>query len=116
VDLDLTGRMVGITMTDSNLKSALGLHPEFRLRPGAIYQLYGKVLGHAPVGIWLELYWVGLPTPPGGVRHLEPNVRQPAFLVQWPWAITTTLHPETSDTDAWLRRQLEGFGLGEPPS
>lgn len=116
MDIDLTGRMVGITMTDSNLKSAIGLHPEFPLRAGGIYQLFGKVLGYAPIGIWLELHWVGKPKPPGGVQHIGPDETMPAFLVQWPWAITTTLHPDKSDAEAWLRRQLEGFRLGEPPS
>lgn len=116
MDLDLTGRMVGITMTDSNLKSAIGLPPEFPLRAGGIYQLFGKVLGHAPVGIWLELYWVGKPKPPGGVQHVGTEAVMPAYLVQWRWFITTTLHPDNSDAEGWLRRQLEGFGLGEPPA
>ena len=45
--LDLTGKMVGITMTDSNLKSFMSLHPKFPLRQGGIYHAFGKVVGHA---------------------------------------------------------------------
>ena len=111
--MDLTDKMVGITMTDSDLKSAIGLHPKFPLRKDGIYQLFGKVIGHASIGIWLELHWVGKPKPPGGVQHFEPD-RMPAFLIQWSWVITMTLHRETPDPDEWLRRQLDG--LEEPLS
>ena len=111
--IDLTDKMVGITMTDSDLKSAIGLHPKFPLRKDGIYQLFGKVLGHAPIGVWLELHWVGKPKPPGGVQHFESD-RMPAFLIQWSWVITMTLHRETPDPDKWLLRQLDG--LEEPLS
>ena len=82
--LDLTEKLVGITMTDSDLKSFMSLHPKFPLRQGGIYHAFGKVVGHAPIGFWLELHWVGKPKPPGGVQHFEPDNRMPAFLVQWP--------------------------------
>jgi hypothetical protein len=111
--LDLTGRLVGITMTEMDLKSAIGLHPKFPLRKDGIYQLFGKVLGHASIGVWLELHWVGKPKPPGGVQHFESD-RMPAFLIQWSWVITMTLHRETPDPDEWLHRELEG--LEEPLS
>ena len=111
--MDLTDKMVGMTMTDSDLKSAIGLHPKFPLRKDGIYQLFGKVIGHASVGVWLELHWVGKPKPPGGVQHFESD-RMPAFLIQWSWVITMTLHRETPDPDEWLRRQLDG--LEEPLS
>ena len=55
MDLDLTDRMVGITMAETDLKSAIGLHPKFPLRKDGIYQLFGKVLGHASIGVWLKL-------------------------------------------------------------
>jgi hypothetical protein len=110
--LDLTGKMVGITMTDSNLKSFMSLHPKFPLRQGGIYHAFGKVVGHAAIGFWLELHWVGKPKPPGGVQHFEPDDRMPAFLVQWPWVISMTLHRENPDPDEWLRRELDG--LEEP--
>src|SRR5262245_5455745 len=112
MDLDLTGKMVGVTMTDANLKSAIGLHPKFALQSGGIYQTFGKVLSHAPIGFWLELHWVGKPKPPGGVQRFELSDRMPAFLVQWTWVITMTLHHENPDPDEWLRRELDG--LEEP--
>jgi hypothetical protein len=113
MDLDLTDRMVGITMTETDLKSAIGLHPKFPLRKDGIYQLFGKVLGHASIGVWLELQWVGKPKPPGGVQRFESD-RMPAFLIQWSWVITMTLHREAPDPDEWLHRELDG--LEEPLS
>ena len=104
--MDLTDRLVGITITDADLKSAIGLHPKFPLRKDGIYQLFGKVLGHAPIGVWLELHWVGKPKPPGGVQYFESD-KMPAFLIQWSWVITMTLHREPPDPDEWLRRQLD---------
>jgi len=114
MNLDLTGRMVGVAMTDTNLKSAIGLHPRFPLRDGGIYHAFGKVLGHAPIGFWLELHWVGKPKPPGGVQRFKPDDSMPAYLVQWTWVITMTLHRQTPDPDGWLHRDLEG--LEEPLS
>jgi hypothetical protein len=110
MDLDLTGQMVGVTMTDANLKSAIGLHPKFPLRDGGIYLVFGKVLGHAPIGLWVEIHWVGKPKPPGGVQRFDAD--GPAYLVQWTWVITMTLHRKNPDPDEWLRRELDG--LEEP--
>ena len=111
--MDLTGKMIGITVTDEDLKSAIGLNPDFPLREGGIYQLYGKALGEAPIGLWLELHWVGKPKPSGGIQPWrEGEGQQPAYLVQWSWVLTMTLHP-SDPAEQWLRRQLEG--LEEPP-
>ena len=112
--MDLTGKMLGITVTDADLKSVIGLHPEFPLRAGAIYQLYGKVLGDSPIGIWLELHWVGKPKPPGGIQPWRVGAASdpPGYLVQWPWVITMTLHL-TDPAERWLKEQLET--IEEPP-
>jgi hypothetical protein len=106
--LDLTGRMIGVTMTDRNLKSFMGLDPEFPLREGGIYQAYGKVVGNAPVGFWLELHWIGRPKPPGGKQHFDHGPEHPALLMQWERVITMALH-ETDPDEAWLAAHLDGL-------
>jgi hypothetical protein len=105
--LDLTGKMIEITLSDRDLKSLLGLDPEFPLREGGIYSAYGKVLGEAPVGFWLEVHFVGKPKPPGGEQRFEPG--EAVLLVQWPWVITAQLDQRAPDSRAPAVRRPIGF-------
>jgi hypothetical protein len=105
--LDLTGRMIEVTLIDRDLKSLLGLDPKFPLRENGIYSVYGQVLGEAPVGFWLEVRLVGKPKPPGGEQRFDPG--EAVLLVQWPWVITAQLDQRAPDSSAPTVRRPIGF-------
>ena len=108
--MDLTDSIVGITVTEmisrvpwasTQVPPAEGRHLS-AVRQGARTRVHRRLA---------QLQWVGKPKPPGGVQRFEAD-RLPAFLIQWSWVITMTLHRETPDPDEWLRRDLDG--LEEP--